>query len=284
MRTLGRSLLVSVFLMFGSRVQASAQPGVQSGYFPLALGTEWEFSVYLSILDTVVRHDTVKVDDVYWSHGKKYYHLTTPWFPLFDIWVRPDFVGNLLWCQAPGDVEHTLFDYSSGPGEGWLMNRGLCTDSVTTTSCDSPAVTPIGSFDDLKCVESRWREGDCTDVLWASTFARDTGPLRWIMTGAGGASVIWELVEYRPTIPKSCKCHGDPVCDGVHDIRDLVTTVNVAFRGGQQSEDRGCSYYARALHGRSDVDCSGTTNITDVILTVDVVFRGADPATKFCEP
>ncbi len=76
----------------------------------------------------------------------------------------------------------------------------------------------------------------------------------------------------------SCPCAADPVCDGVPDVLDVVTTISVAFRGGTPLIDPSCP------RERTDVDCSGATDVIDVVHAVNVAFRGANPATEFCQP
>ena len=77
----------------------------------------------------------------------------------------------------------------------------------------------------------------------------------------------------------SCPCHGDPACDGVVDISDVVMTINVAFRGSNAAIDPLCTH---APGGRSDVNCSGATDVIDVVLVIGVAFRGQ--AADFCNP
>jgi len=76
----------------------------------------------------------------------------------------------------------------------------------------------------------------------------------------------------------SCPCHGDPQCDGVHNVQDVVQTVNVAFRGYAPVFDPQCPYE------RTDVNCGGFSTVQDVVKMVNVAFRGANPATEFCDP
>lgn len=77
----------------------------------------------------------------------------------------------------------------------------------------------------------------------------------------------------------NCGCLADPTCDGVTDIRDVVGTVNVAFRGESTTPMLDC----QAIE-RTDSDCSGATDVRDVVHVINVAFRGGNPATEFCSP
>jgi hypothetical protein len=79
----------------------------------------------------------------------------------------------------------------------------------------------------------------------------------------------------------ACDCHADPVCDGLQsDIRDVVNTINVAFRGDAALADPNPS----CPHQQTDFNCSTTTDILDVVLATNVAFRSGDPATEYCNP
>jgi len=78
--------------------------------------------------------------------------------------------------------------------------------------------------------------------------------------------------------PCACPCHGDPQCDGVTNVQDVVKTVDVAFRGAARVFDPNCP------RQRTDVNCDGVTSVVDVVKEVNVAFRGANPATQFCDP
>ncbi len=75
-----------------------------------------------------------------------------------------------------------------------------------------------------------------------------------------------------------CTCNGDPSCDGVTDILDVVSTVGVAFRNVPAVTTGNCGFED------TDVDCSGATDILDVTRMVNVAFRNGNPATEFCNP
>jgi len=75
-----------------------------------------------------------------------------------------------------------------------------------------------------------------------------------------------------------CPCHGDPQCDGISNVQDVVQTVNVAFRGYPPVFDPLCPY------GQTDVNCDKVTTVVDVVKMVNVVFRGYNRVTEFCQP
>lgn len=79
-----------------------------------------------------------------------------------------------------------------------------------------------------------------------------------------------------------CPCHGDPVCDSVPNVQDVVATVNVAFRGAAPTFDPTCVQGNPAE--RTDLNCDGVTTVQDVVRMVNVAFRGADPSTQICDP
>ena len=78
-----------------------------------------------------------------------------------------------------------------------------------------------------------------------------------------------------------CACHGDPACDSViSDILDVVTTINVAFRGAAAIPDPN-GFCPRET---TDMDCTGATDVLDVVKVINVAFRGADVAAEYCNP
>ena len=82
----------------------------------------------------------------------------------------------------------------------------------------------------------------------------------------------------------SCPCHGDPICDGVPNLQDVVATVNVAFRGYPSVFDPQCPRERTDVGGGPQGSCDGVTTVLDVVRMVNVAFRGYDPATEFCDP
>jgi hypothetical protein len=76
-----------------------------------------------------------------------------------------------------------------------------------------------------------------------------------------------------------CPCHGDPDCNGIISVIDVVSAVNVAFRAQSAIIDPDCF---PAPGGRTDNDCSGATNVVDVVRFIDKAFRNQNPT--FCDP
>jgi len=94
---------------------------------------------------------------------------------------------------------------------------------------------------------------------------------------------VWVVPSFTKgvvTIGCACACHGDPICDGAHNIQDVSKTIAVAFRGAPPVIDPNplCPYTD------TDVNCDGVTTIIDVTKMSNVVFRGANPNTEFCHP
>ncbi|HUU45300.1 MAG TPA: hypothetical protein VM118_06165 [Acidobacteriota bacterium] len=77
----------------------------------------------------------------------------------------------------------------------------------------------------------------------------------------------------------NCVCQGDPICDGVMNVLDVVQAVNEAFRGAPSLVDPTCPH---APAGRSDVNCDGVVNVLDVVFLVNWAFRGN--AWAPCDP
>ncbi len=77
----------------------------------------------------------------------------------------------------------------------------------------------------------------------------------------------------------ACLCAYDPSCDAiVSDVLDVVTTVNVAFRGFAPVGDPGCGTE------RTDVNRSGSTDVVDVVRVVNVAFRGGTVEENYVDP
>ncbi|HEX9751459.1 MAG TPA: PKD domain-containing protein [candidate division Zixibacteria bacterium] len=78
--------------------------------------------------------------------------------------------------------------------------------------------------------------------------------------------------------PCACDCFGDPQCDGITNVFDVVAAVDVAFRNGAPIPDPN----PLCPRATTDVTCDNVTNVFDVVALVDVAFRNGNPATVFC--
>jgi hypothetical protein len=123
--------------------------------------------------------------------------------------------------------------------------------------------------------------------LYAVDFDRNGSP-EW--TAISGAQSLYAFVSpecvncdtsgHCAVTPSCvCDCHGDPHCDGTRcDITDVITAINVAFRGALGIVDNDCPIQ------RADFDCNSMTDVIDVVKVIDVAFRGADASSEICNP
>lgn len=81
-----------------------------------------------------------------------------------------------------------------------------------------------------------------------------------------------------PPAPCECQCFGDPICDSVVNVFDVVAVVDVAFRAGVPAPDP----YPQCPYVRTDVNCDSVTNVFDVVGFVDIAFRSGDPNSIIC--
>jgi hypothetical protein len=81
-----------------------------------------------------------------------------------------------------------------------------------------------------------------------------------------------------------CDCHGDPNCDSMLNIIDVVLTIDRAFGASSESNDSSCVLHGILVDGRTDVDCNGGTDLADVVKMIDVALRGAARESRFCAP
>lgn len=98
------------------------------------------------------------------------------------------------------------------------------------------------------------------------------GPLQFSGAVVGNSMKVFGMREC------SCPCHGDPKCDGVSDILDVVIVINVALRGVPAQYDPGCPV------AREDLDCNGVVDVLDVVKMIGVALRGQVFKTTVCNP
>lgn len=78
--------------------------------------------------------------------------------------------------------------------------------------------------------------------------------------------------------PCSCPMQGDLDSNGSIDVFDVIAAINVAFSGGTDPQDSGCT------RTRGDVDSNGVTDVFDVIYLVGTAFSGGSSPVNPCTP
>ena len=76
-----------------------------------------------------------------------------------------------------------------------------------------------------------------------------------------------------------CACHGDPICDHLPDVFDVVNTIDVIFSGATNIIDPNCPHV-----GRVDYNCDCSPDVFDVIYAIDYVFSGGPAPCDPCTP
>lgn len=90
-------------------------------------------------------------------------------------------------------------------------------------------------------------------------------------------------VQFRPAIVLigcDAECHGDPNCDGICNLVDLVRSVDVAFKGAPPVIDPD----PRCPVENTDVNCDLVTNVQDIVKMINVQYRHAAANVEFCAP
>jgi hypothetical protein len=148
-------------------------------------------------------------------------------------------------------------------------NDGSTTASWRLRSYDTAAAIPPGSGI-IAHVWIRVVSGSSgqTETIDSMTFFPSQNTLRLISDYAnfkprfiGGSATIGSSCD--------CTCHGDPACDGNTDVLDVVSVVNVAFRGIVDVQDATCTHI-----GRTDMNCDCSVDVLDVVTVVNRAFRG----------
>jgi len=78
----------------------------------------------------------------------------------------------------------------------------------------------------------------------------------------------------------ACDCHGDPQCDSVATVSDVVKVVNVAFRSAAPIVDPN----GHCTRRTTDINCDGVTTVSDVVFMVNVAFRGGSRSANITDP
>lgn len=177
---------------------------------------------------------------------------------------------------AAGDTVH--FDFPIGPGYEVTPPTGSIAGSTTPTFDWSQVLNVLTSETDFTYELDLDFDPDFSSPeihvsgLESSTWT-PAAPL------APDTLYYWRFRLNESDGQCVCACHGDPACDSlIVDIVDVVSTINVAFRGIVQLPDTDCP------KARSDVNCSGATDVVDVVKVVSVAFRGISATIGFCRP
>ncbi|HUU45236.1 MAG TPA: hypothetical protein VM118_05835 [Acidobacteriota bacterium] len=204
------------------------------------------------------------------------------WWRMDQVTLKYDPAGSLLWTRS-----------FNGPADGYDCALGLDLDArgnayVTGFSWNGAtgidfATVKYNAAGDL--VWSALYDASGTDAADMPSFDRASAvcltPTGDVCVAGlrerGGTAFDLVTVMYDQC---ACECHGDPVCDGVLSVLDVVATVNAAFRDGNVVADPNDT----CPHNSTDIDCSGYTNVLDVVRVVNAAFRNADPAASFCRP
>ncbi|MEW5701528.1 MAG: M6 family metalloprotease domain-containing protein [Candidatus Zixiibacteriota bacterium] len=147
--------------------------------------------------------------------------------------------------------------------------------SATDANCTAPALSALGLPNYAAFVDS----GNGHGTLSLAPLPGDEGVRGVLAIADDGALTDTFLVRITVTSPSClCPCVGDPQCDSLANVQDVVQCVNVAFRGAAPTVDPQCP------QERTDVDCDAVTTLQDVVRVINVSFRGAVKTTEFCDP
>lgn len=192
--------------------------------------------------------------------------------------VRTDRDGNLLWSRTYGG---TAGDY------GWSVRETSDSGFVIGgyTASFGAGLTDFYLIKTDRLGISGCHEAPANTIVGATLTIRDTTQT----TVSGGAirSNSATIVQDPPTVeslltcaPCDCSCHGNPVCQDMINMQDVVSCINVAFHDGSPVPDPNPA----CPRVTTDVDCDNRTDVFDVVHLVAVAFRNEDPALHFCDP
>ncbi|MEW5701639.1 MAG: S8 family peptidase [Candidatus Zixiibacteriota bacterium] len=148
----------------------------------------------------------------------------------------------------------------------------------TVTASDSNFTYPVFSIGPLANA-SVVNHGDGTAEVMIVPDYDQQGAHQLVIMASDGALADTDSVAVTILDGCRCQCHGDPICDAIADLRDVVKAVDMAFRGGAPILDVDCPAFPG---GRADVNCDGVVTVVDVVRIVDTAFRGQPP--DYCDP
>ncbi len=198
-------------------------------------------------------------------------------------------------------------DTRSGDQDVWsahwhlpLTDPRLLTDSGAALACSDSLhwATAWKEWEDRYFIQISTSAVFAPDsVVWQDFLPSSSLPLTPVIPSG---TLYWRLKAYRApggvrvdstgySLARSfqfsncgctCECTGDPTCDSLGNILDIVNIIDVAFNGVVASTDPGtaCPYQP------VDVNCSGAADILDVVIMIDVVIRKSASPTQLCHP
>ena len=203
----------------------------------------------------------------------------SPDWPPGSSWTRYFAVRAATWqCGGPisgtYDVSSATFDFTSPDGLGFGTVSLGCPDCglyPLDPGADPPG-TQNASFTilfDVTTTPGQFEIDTCC--------VRPAVHLSFV--DGGTQSFVPDFTKSVITIiPCFCPCAADPVCDSTHDISDVTTLINVAFRGIPDIADSTCTV------SRTDVNADGQTDVADVVKMIFVAFLGQPAEMYFANP
>jgi hypothetical protein len=132
------------------------------------------------------------------------------------------------------------------------------------------SLTMIAQTDTLPGADLGYR------LAYALSDADDDGDLDLFIGEQDGGAMFYR----RDGVACICTRHGDPNGDGIHNVLDVVLTINVAFRGSSDQADSDCCPHI----SRVDSNCDCVVNVIDVVTIVNTAFRAGPPPCDPCAP
>ena len=168
----------------------------------------------------------------------------------------PDFVGEeaMMYVAVPYDLIPPGDDIATGPGHPSLVLKFDVTEAGGAFVIDTTCVRPSNH---LLFVPKSESDECCDDNSIRPEFQRSI-----VLIGCDS------------------ECHGDPNCDGVCNIVDLVKSIGVAFKGASPVIDPD----PRCPIENTDVNCDLVTNVLDIVKMINVQYRDAYIDREFCVP
>lgn len=98
--------------------------------------------------------------------------------------------------------------------------------------------------------------------------------------GSGFEPVVPQFHSSIVLVGCDSECHGDPNCDGLCNMIDLVKSIDVAFNGAPPVVDPD----PRCPIENTDVNCDLMTNVQDIVKMINVQYRHVAADVEFCAP